>query len=107
MGINIGVIFDPRGEYIRVYHGSVEQWRKCLMCLGIPMQVVFIDGFTARCQAKGVQRDVNLFLMQDEQVLPGDYLVMQGGYATQKLTEEQALAAWEVYDLMLREGEAS
>ena len=75
------------------------------MCLGIPMQVVSVDGFIARCEAKGVQRDVSLFLIQDEQLLPGDYLVMQRGYATQKLTEEQALAAWEVYDLMLQDGE--
>ncbi len=82
------------------------------MCLGIPMRVLFIDGFTARCEAKGVQRDVSLFLMQEEQVRPGDYLVMQGGYAIQKLSEEQARAAWDVYDLILQDakppsGEAS
>ena len=82
------------------------------MCLGIPMRVLFIDGFTARCEAKGVQRDVSLFLMQEEQVRPGDYLVMQGGYAIQKLSEEQARAAWDVYYLILQDakppsGEAS
>ncbi|MBS0312315.1 MAG: HypC/HybG/HupF family hydrogenase formation chaperone, partial [Proteobacteria bacterium] len=26
------------------------------MCLAIPMQIESIDGFTARCQAKGVWR---------------------------------------------------
>lgn len=72
------------------------------MCLGIPMRVLVIDGFTARCEAKGVQREVSLFLMQDEGVRPGDYLVMQGGYAVQKIDEEQARAAWDVYDLMLQ-----
>jgi HupF/HypC family. len=35
------------------------------MCLAIPMQIESIDGFTARCQAKGVWRDVSLFMMQD------------------------------------------
>ncbi len=77
------------------------------MCLGIPMRVIFIDGFTARCEAKGVQRDVSLFLMQEEPVRPGDYLVMQGGYAIQKLSEEQAMAAWDVYDLMLQDAKPS
>ena len=28
------------------------------MCLGIPMEIREIDGFTARCEAKGVERDV-------------------------------------------------
>jgi hydrogenase maturation factor len=31
----------------------------------------------------------------------GDYVVVDRGYVTQKLTEEQALAAWAVYDEML------
>ncbi|TNF99316.1 MAG: HypC/HybG/HupF family hydrogenase formation chaperone, partial [Gammaproteobacteria bacterium] len=25
------------------------------MCLGIPMKVMTIDGFTARCEAKGIE----------------------------------------------------
>ena len=32
------------------------------MCLGIPMRIKEIDGFTARCEAKGVEREVNLFI---------------------------------------------
>ena len=36
------------------------------MCLGIPMQVVAIDGYLARCSAKGVERDVSLFLLQEQ-----------------------------------------
>ncbi len=66
------------------------------------MRVLYIDGFTARCEARGVERDVSLFLMQEEELVPGDHIVMQGGYATAKLTEAQASAAWEVYDLMLQ-----
>ena len=38
--------------------------RENTMCLAIPMQVKEIDGFTARCEAKRVYRDVNLFLLQ-------------------------------------------
>lgn len=71
------------------------------MCLGIPMQVVEINGFTARCQAKGVERDVSLFLLQHEPVVPGDYVMVHVGYAIQKMTEQEARSAWEVYDEML------
>mgnify|MGYP001568171135 CR=1 FL=1 len=71
------------------------------MCLGIPMQIKTIDGFLARCEAKGVERDVNLFMLQDDQVSPGDYVVVHIGYAIQKMTEQEARSAWEIYDEML------
>lgn len=71
------------------------------MCLGIPMVVVEIAGYTARCQAKGVERDVNLFLMQDEPIAPGDFVMVHVGYAIQKISETDARSAWELYDQML------
>lgn len=71
------------------------------MCLGIPMQINSIDGFVARCEAKGVFRDVNLFLMQDAQLQPGDYVLVHVGYALQKISEAHARSAWELYDEML------
>ncbi|MEW6314670.1 MAG: HypC/HybG/HupF family hydrogenase formation chaperone [Pseudomonadota bacterium] len=76
------------------------------MCLGIPMQVIQIDGWIARCHAKGVERDVNLFLMQDEPVAVGDFVMVHVGYAIQKMIPQQARSAWELYDEMLaREAE--
>ena len=42
------------------------------MCLAIPMQIVEIDGFNAHCTAKGVSREVSLFLMQGEPMEIGD-----------------------------------
>lgn len=71
------------------------------MCLGIPMEVVEIAGYSARCQAKGVERDVNLFLMQDEPVAPGDFVMVHVGYAIQKISETDARSAWELYDQIL------
>ncbi len=65
------------------------------------MKVLSVEGFVACCEAKGVQRDVSLFLMQEETVMPGDFLVMQGGYATEKVTAEEAATAWEIYDQIL------
>jgi len=71
------------------------------MCLGIPMQIKSIDGFTANCEAKGVHRDVSLFMMQDEEFRVDDYVVVHVGYAIQKITPKEARTAWEMYDLML------
>ncbi len=71
------------------------------MCLGIPMQVREVDGFMARCEAKGVERQVSLFLLQEETVLPDDYVMVHVGYAIQKMTETDARSAWELYDQML------
>lgn len=72
------------------------------MCLGIPMQVIEINQFVARCEAKGVERDVSLLMLQDEAVQIGDFLVINLGYAIQKISRAEALAAWEIYDEMLR-----
>ncbi len=71
------------------------------MCLGIPMQVIEINGFIARCEAKGVEREVSLFMLQEEEITPGDYVMIHVGYAIQKMTEQEARSAWEVYDEML------
>ena len=77
------------------------------MCLGIPMQIVNIDGFVARCQAKGVERDVNLFMLQHEGLEPNDFVVVHVGYAIQKITPQEARSAWEVYDQMLAAEDAA
>ena len=71
------------------------------MCFGIPMQVKEVDGFNARCEAKGSQRDVSLFMLQDEAVKAGDFVVVSLGYAIQRISPQEARAAWEIYDQML------
>jgi len=71
------------------------------MCLGIPMQIKEIDGFTARCEAKGIERDVSLFMLQHETLEPDDFVVVHVGYAIQKVTPQEARSAWEIYDEML------
>ena len=72
------------------------------MCLAIPMKVINIDQFMARCEAKGVERDVSLFMLQDETVAIGDYVVVNLGYAIQKVSQNKAMAAWEIYDEMIQ-----
>lgn len=71
------------------------------MCLAIPMQVIETDGLVARCEAKGIERTASLFLLQDEALAPGDFVVVHAGHAIQKISAEDARAAWAVYDDML------
>ncbi len=73
------------------------------MCLAIPMQIESVDGFMARCQAKGIYRDVSLFMMQDEPPQIGDYVMVHVGYAIQKVTEADARSVWELFDQILEE----
>ncbi|KAB2318931.1 HypC/HybG/HupF family hydrogenase formation chaperone [Betaproteobacteria bacterium SCN1] len=76
------------------------------MCLAIPMQIETIDGFVARCQAKGVWRDVSLFMMQDDLPAVGDFVMVHVGYAIQKITEADARSSWELLDQILEESGA-
>ncbi|HTT37237.1 MAG TPA: HypC/HybG/HupF family hydrogenase formation chaperone [Burkholderiales bacterium] len=77
------------------------------MCLGIPMQVISIDGLAARCSAKGVERDVSLLLLQDQPVSAGECVLVHLGYAIQKMTAEEARCAWELYEQILAAEEAT
>lgn len=77
------------------------------MCLGIPMQVRSIDGLLARCEAKGVERDANLLMLGDEPLAVGDYVVVHLGYVINRVSAEEAAAAWEIYDAMLAAEDAA
>jgi hydrogenase expression/formation protein HypC len=68
------------------------------MCLAIPMQVLEIHGFEARCIAKGIERTVNLFMLQHEAIAAGDHVLIHVGYAIQKLRPEDAERHWEALD---------
>ena len=73
------------------------------MCLAVPMQITQLNGFDARCSARGVERDVSLFLLQGENVNVGDYVLIHVGYAIQTLSAEQAQSTWELFDQILDE----
>lgn len=72
------------------------------MCLAIPMRITAIEGFTARCEAKGIFRDVSLFMLQDDLPAVGDYVQVQTGYAINKVDEAAAHSAWELFDEILQ-----
>ena len=81
-------------------HGGFLQ-KGIIMCLGVPMQVIEIDGFSARCEARGIERNASLFLLQHENIQVGDMVMIHVGNAIQKMTEDEAHSAWELYDEML------
>jgi hydrogenase expression/formation protein HypC len=71
------------------------------MCLAVPMRVDEVSGFMARCSAKGVGRDVSLFLIQDQPVEIGDHVLVHVGYAIQKVSAEEARSTWDLFDEVL------
>lgn len=71
------------------------------MCLAIPMQIIEIDGYNARCAAKGIEREVSLFMLQDEPPAVGDHVLVHVGYAIQVITEQHARSSWQLLDEVL------
>jgi len=58
------------------------------MCIGIPMLVERVDGFTAACSADGQVHTVDIALVQD--AAPGDWVLVFLGAARHKLDAEEA-----------------
>lgn len=71
------------------------------MCLGIPMEILSVEGYHARCIAAGVEREVSLLLLQDETLVAGDFVMVQSAHAVRKMTREDARATWDLFDEML------
>jgi hydrogenase expression/formation protein HypC len=65
------------------------------------MQIKAIDGFSAVCEAKGIERDVSLFMLQADALVAGDHVLVHVGYAIQKIPPEEAAATWELLDEVL------
>jgi hydrogenase expression/formation protein HypC len=71
------------------------------MCLAVPMQILQIDGHDARCAAKGVERNVSLFMLQHEPPTVGDWVLVHVGYALQRVSVAEARETWDLFDQML------
>jgi hydrogenase expression/formation protein HypC len=64
------------------------------------MRVVNVDNFIARCEARGVSRDVSLFLLPEGSVAAGDHVLVHVGYAIQALSKPEAEASWDLFDMI-------
>lgn len=73
------------------------------MCLAVPMQITHLDGYDARCSAKGVERQVSLFMLQHEMPSVGDWVLIHVGYAIQVITAENARETWDLLDQLVTE----
>ncbi len=73
------------------------------MCLAVPMKITAIDGYQCTCEAKGIEREVSLFMLQDDTIAVGDHILVHVGYAIQKVSEEEAAESWALFDEVLAE----
>lgn len=71
------------------------------MCLAVPMKIMAIDGFLCTCEARGIEREVSLFMMRDDGLQLGDNILVHVGYAIQKVSEQEAAESWQLFDQML------
>ena len=70
------------------------------MCLGVPGQVISIDGSLALVDFWGVRRTVRLDIV-DEPVAPGDYVLNHVGYAILRIPPEDIGETLELYESLL------
>lgn len=72
------------------------------MCLGVPGQVISVDGKTATVDFFGIRRDTRLDVI-DEPVGPGDYVLNHVGFAIRKIPRSEIAETLALYELLLRE----
>lgn len=72
------------------------------MCLGVPGQVVQVNGLIATVDFWGVRRDVRLDVV-DEPVKPGDYVLNHVGFAIRRIPEDEIQETLALYELLLQD----
>lgn len=69
------------------------------MCLGIPAKVVeFVEGTErqlAEVDVEGVKRRVNVGLVEEDGLEPGDWILLHVGFAISTIDEEEARRTYE------------
>jgi hydrogenase expression/formation protein HypC len=74
------------------------------MCLAIPGEVVELlpgnGDQLALVDVVGVKRRINIGLMEDDPVVPGDWVLIHVGFAMSKVDQEEAAEALRMLELM-------
>lgn len=73
------------------------------MCIGMPMQVIAVDGLVARCAGRQGEEAVDIALVANAQ--PGDWVMVFLGAAREPMSAEAARAsldALEALDMAMR-----
>jgi len=73
------------------------------MCLSIPSKVVKISDDDTMCtvDTMGVQRDANLMMMEDGEIVIGDYVLLHIGFVMNKIDDKEAMLSIETYKEIL------
>ena len=58
------------------------------MCLGVPMKILEARGVEAVAEMGNIRRRIRLDLVEDAK--PGDYVIVHGGFAIERLDETEA-----------------
>lgn len=75
------------------------------MCLGVPGQVLEVNGFVATVDFWGVRREVRLDIV-DQPVEPGDYVLNHVGFAIRKIPAEDIEETLALYEELLEAAES-
>ncbi len=73
------------------------------MCLGIPGQLrefSHVHEHLARVEVSGITRIINIGLLEDEDLRPGDWVLIHVGFAMSKIDEKEAALALASLQLM-------
>jgi hydrogenase expression/formation protein HypC len=73
------------------------------MCLGIPGQITEFSNIhehLAKVEVSGVTRVINIGLLEDEDLQPGDWVLIHVGFAMSKIDEAEAALALASLQLM-------
>ncbi len=73
------------------------------MCLGIPGQVIELvdaNNQLAKVEVAGVRRNINIGLLDDVAIEPGDWVLIHVGFAMAVIDEVEAARALEGLQLM-------
>ncbi len=62
------------------------------------MQIKQINGYSALCEARGIEREASLLLMLEDDLKIGDYVMISIGNIISKIDEKDAQVAWDLYD---------
>ena len=76
------------------------------MCLGIPGKVVEVmdgnGGMLAVVDVMGAQRPINLGMLEDMDVTPGEWVLIHMGFALERIDEARATEAMSGLEMMGR-----
>ena len=65
------------------------------MCLGIPMEIIEINGNVGTARTEGLRREVNIQFLKD--VKKGDFVIIHAGFAIEKLDRKKAKETLDIY----------